>query len=171
MKHSKNFEPYRADGGTNLRPYVGKSGVYFIFKKGEKKPIYIGKSEGNLYKTILRHFQVWNDGYATRTGDKVRDRTVYEKKGYLVRVIETTARRAVSLEKSLIVRYKPKDNPIKYGKYFNEKEVEDFWDSDPIFVKSTGFNSKYDFTKDWDEEERRERPGFFDTDLTELLPF
>jgi excinuclease UvrABC nuclease subunit len=129
MKKYRFIKPYTDDGKTNLRETIEKIGVYLIHKKGDVKPVYIGMSGSNLYKTILRHFQSWEDK---------QTRVVYPKQGYLVRVVTCTPLQAAKLERALIVRHKPKDNPNKYENYtldltdkkaiqvYEEKEVAPF---------------------------------------------
>jgi excinuclease UvrABC nuclease subunit len=98
----RRVKPYQASGKTtfNLR---GKPGVYLIYS-GERV-VYVGYSGTNLYKTMYRHFQKWND----RTQQK---RVVYrDLKGITVRVVYTNnAGTASKLEKALIVKHKPRDN-------------------------------------------------------------
>ena len=107
------FSPYKtADGKTKtnipgLRSSDKQNGVYIIKKVSTDAVIYVGFSKGNLYKTIFRHFEDWND--------KQRERITYKKTGFLVRVIYCkTATQASILEKRLIDKYKPKDNTIMY---------------------------------------------------------
>lgn len=111
--------PYRIVGGrevVNLPtcPRCAQTGVYFIKSNRTGKVIYIGYSSSNLYKTITRHFQTWND--------KQQDRFVYSKNGYTVRVIFTSMNRAAILEKYLITKYKPRDNKMKYDSYLSASE-------------------------------------------------
>ena len=120
MKKSAWIKPYNKDGSTNLIALTNTSGVYLIRKIGNKLPVYIGMSAGNkkkpnLYKTILRHFQSWEDS---------QTRVTYPKQGYEIRVIKTTPLQALRLEKSLIIAYKPKDNPNKYEQYEIETPEE-----------------------------------------------
>jgi len=110
MKKSAWIKPYNADGSTNLTALSNTSGVYLIRKIGNKLPVYIGMSAGrkkkpNLYKTILRHFQSWDDS---------QTRVTYPKQGYEIRIIKATPLQAYRLERTLIIAYKPKDNPNQY---------------------------------------------------------
>lgn len=115
MKKTK-FEPvYKEVGKTNLTKFIGKSGVYLIKKESEREILYIGYSASDLYKTITRHFQSWND--------RRQIRTTYPQKGYVIRVVLTTANKAAILERALILKHNPKDNPQKYELYIEtEKE-------------------------------------------------
>lgn len=107
---TKFLQPYRTEKGKQ-RPNLphlreGKqAGVYLIKSKRSDKIIYVGYSETQLYKTIYRHFQEWND--------RNQDRFTYNKTGYLVRIIFTTPGRAAILEKYLIKKLKPRDNKDK----------------------------------------------------------
>lgn len=120
MKLSKFQPPYkeskpgkRPGVSSHIRAVQGKAGVYIIQKKGGRKPLYIGHSTTNLYVTILRHFQSWDD--------KRQVRVTYPKQGYNVRVIVTTPKRAIALERALIIKHRPKDNPNKLSLF----EVDD----------------------------------------------
>lgn len=98
----RRVKPYQSTGKTTFK-LQGKPGVYLIYK-GDKV-VYVGYSGTNLYKTMYRHFQKWND----RTGQK---RVIYsDLKNITVRVIYTNSgAMAYKLEKALIVKYKPLDN-------------------------------------------------------------
>lgn len=116
LKKSKFKHVYRSQGKTNLSDYIGKKGVYLIKHKG--KIVYIGQSGSNLYKTITRHFQSWNDRSQIRI-------TYPQSKAYTIRVVLTrTAKQAAKLERALILKLKPKDNPQKLTLYSDKEEVE-----------------------------------------------
>lgn len=104
----RRCKPYQANGKTtfNLR---NKPGVYIIYR-GEEI-VYIGFSGSDIYKTLYRHFQSWNDPNQIRvTYRNLRDITV--------RVVYTiTKNHAFRLEKTLINKYKPKDNPTQYNDF------------------------------------------------------
>jgi excinuclease UvrABC nuclease subunit len=112
-------KPYKEKNGkfvVNL-PTCSKcyeSGVYLIKSDKTGKVIYIGYSATNLYKTITRHFQTWND--------KQQNRFVYDKRYYTIRVIFTSSERSALLEKYLIEKYQPRDNKMKYDNYLSAKE-------------------------------------------------
>jgi len=110
MKQTKFFKPYAKPGKTNLKFTDGKAGVYLIKRRGETKPIYVGMSQSNLYKTITRHFQAWPDPSQVRI-------TYSQKADIVIRVIITTPKQAERLEKYLILKYKPEDNPNKIASY------------------------------------------------------
>lgn len=124
MKVSRFISPYSATGKTNIGFTKDKAGVYIITKNG--RIVYIGYSATNLYSTILRHFQEWNDKRATRV-------TYYDqmqRNDFKVRTIIATADRAAKLEKALILKFKPKDNTDKLKGYilnrYEEKALEDY---------------------------------------------
>ena len=89
----------------------GRSGVYAIYSKGSAKARYIGHSKSNLYKTITRHFQSWSDPRQARVS--------YQDTGgdYLFRAVTTTPARAEKLERALIIKQRPIDNPNKLELY------------------------------------------------------
>lgn len=95
-----------------------QNGVYLIKYKG--KIVYIGYSAGSLYKTITRHFQSWKDQSQIRI-------TYPQSEVYKIRIVYTrTGNQAAELERALILKYKPKDNPNKYENYLftkNEKNT------------------------------------------------
>jgi predicted GIY-YIG superfamily endonuclease len=117
----KRFQEVAAEKGTGYSTYIRaaakRPGVYIIRSKRTKKPVYIGYSGTNLYKTITRHFQSWDD--------PTQVRTVYENKGaYQIRIVITrTPARAEALERALIVKFKPRDNPNKLEMYQSEKDL------------------------------------------------
>lgn len=115
-KKTRFVDPYNEKGRINLPtcPKCRQSGVYLIKSKRSGAIIYVGHSSTNLYKTILRHFQTWND--------RKQERFVYNKTGYTIRVIFTTPSRAALLEKYLILKLKPRDNKMKYENYLDFKE-------------------------------------------------
>ena len=104
MKKTRFKPPYDKKGKTNFRFTDKKAGVYLV-KNKDGKIVYIGMSKSNLYKTMYRHFQSWKDSSQIRI--------VYPKHGYTVRVVLTTPKRAYLLERALILKIKPKDNPHK----------------------------------------------------------
>ena len=114
----KNFAaPYL--GGKVSKHIIevnGKSGVYIVRKKGNKKFSYIGFSASNLYKTILRHFQSWND--------PTQRRVTYPKNGYEVKVLKASINRAAAWEKFLIIKFKPKDNETKLEMYTTAEKTQ-----------------------------------------------
>jgi hypothetical protein len=110
MKQTKFFKPYAKPHKTNLKFTDGKAGVYIIKRPGTTKPLYVGMSQTNLYKTITRHFQSWPDNSQVRV-------TYSQRSNVVMRVIITTPKQAERLEKHLILKYKPTDNPGKVAQY------------------------------------------------------
>lgn len=115
MKKTKNFAPYNSAGRCNLTPKEGDApGVYIIYK--DSKPVYVGFSASNLYKTMYRHFQSWNDPTQRRV-------SYTNLKGITCRVIFTTVKRAQILEEALILKLRPRDNENKLRLY-SDKDRE-----------------------------------------------
>jgi len=115
MKKYKLVKPY-TNKKTNIAFTQNKSGVYLIYPIGSQKAVYIGMSGTNLYKTILRHFESWED--------RQQIRVTYSKEGYNIRVVFCTPLQAERLERALIIKYNPKDNPNKYSLYTTTKQDE-----------------------------------------------
>ena len=118
MEITPYFRPYIAPRKTRLKAQIaGRSGVYLIYrvkrsKNGAtaRKLVYIGHSTTNLYKTLYRHYQSWDDPTQTRV--------TYSQTGNTeVRIIFAPPALAQKLEKYLIVKQKPTDNPAKYLGY------------------------------------------------------
>lgn len=95
-----------------VRKLRGKSGVYILKKKGAKKPSYIGYSESNVYKTMLRHLQQWND--------PTQVRITYPKTGTKAIVKLLPPKKAAKFEERAIFLLNPTDNPKRIK--FSEKE-------------------------------------------------
>lgn len=107
MGKSRFLPPYTSDNKTTFREAQGKSGVYLIKNGGEIT--YIGHSKTNLYRTLYRHYQSWDD--------PTQLRVVYPKQSTTVRIIYTTPAQAERLERYLINRYQPRDNEQKIKDY------------------------------------------------------
>jgi len=87
----------------------GQSGVYII--KSGSQIVYVGYSATNLYKTMTRHFQSWEDRQV---------RTVYTNRNsdnLTARVIFCGSIKAKKLETALVIKYRPRDNNNKYEQY------------------------------------------------------
>lgn len=134
MIKTKKISPYTPEGKTNFK--LKKCGVYLIYKDEVLR--YVGFSKTNLYKTLYRHFQSWND--------KTQSRVTYNNlKGIKVRVIYTnTPKQAYDLEKACIIKLKPKDNIQQYWlNYDTSKAEEKIYDLatgievQPIFINTT----------------------------------
>lgn len=110
MLRTRLVAPYTSDGRA-VFPTRQRAGVYLIFRGGVLR--YVGFSASDVYKALYRHFQTWNDA------SRERPRAVYPKGGATkVRVIYTNGlRQAARLERALIIRYRPPDNPEKLLSY------------------------------------------------------
>lgn len=106
----------------NLIPKGKQSGVYLIYQS--EKLVYVGYSGTQLYSTFTRHFQSWDDPRQVRVtytkGESMKARILYTN----------TARQAEALEKALILKYKPRDNPNKYESYqlsaYDKKQLDEY---------------------------------------------
>lgn len=112
IKAKTKFLPVYLEGKPNpalIRANVKKPGVYIIKVNGTIK--YIGYSATNVYKTLIRHFQSWED--------RRQVRITYPRAAYVTaRVVYTnTGNQAAALERGLILKHKPEDNPNKYEEY------------------------------------------------------
>lgn len=111
MKKFKFFPPYKPTGKTMFPETVNRPGCYIV--KENNKIVYVGMSKVNLYKTLYRHFQQWHH--------KQQEVITYVNKlktnRYTVRVILSTPLQAEKLERALIIKYKPRDNELKYQGY------------------------------------------------------
>ena len=111
----KNIKPYNEKGKPTFKKRNVK-GVYII--RNKKDILYIGYSGTDLYKTMYRHFQKWND--------KSQIRIEYNNTNNLkIDIILTSTKlQASRLEKALIIKYKPKDNPEQYWLNFDTDDKE-----------------------------------------------
>lgn len=122
MKRTKLKAPYNDDGSTAF-PARNVPGVYLIYKErkgfiGEDRELrYVGYSFKDVYKALYRHFQEWNDRQA-ELGQR-GERTTYKLlSGIKVRVIYCqTGAQARELERALIIKHRPADNPDKLELY------------------------------------------------------
>jgi hypothetical protein len=111
----KNIKPYNEKGKPTFKKRNVK-GVYII--RNKKDILYIGYSGTDLYKTMYRHFQKWND--------KSQIRIEYKNTNNLkIDIILTSTKlQASRLEKALIIKHKPKDNPEQYWLTFDTDDKE-----------------------------------------------
>lgn len=112
IKAKTKFLPVYIEGRPNpalIKASFVKPGVYIIKVNGKIR--YIGYSASNVYKTLIRHFQSWED--------RRQVRITYPRAAYVTaRVVYTnTGRQAAALERGLILKHKPEDNPNKYEEY------------------------------------------------------
>ena len=127
MKKSRFKKPYKADNkNTNFRNSSKKSGVYIIKSAKTNKILYVGYSASDLYRTMYRHFQSWNDNTQQRI-------TYKNRSSYLVRLVFTSPARANKLEEGLRAKYQPQDNPqqIKLNQLDKQaiKQTEEYFKS------------------------------------------
>jgi hypothetical protein len=132
FKKTKLVKPYTNGKPTLKRLY--RPGVYIIYKETgtdqKKVPVYVGYSASNVYKTLYRHFQSWED---TR-----QIRTTYSKFGpYKVRVILCGPKTAGNLERVLLSKLKPKDNPRKLALIMTKADIKIINELNATFVDFT----------------------------------
>ena len=121
-KRTKLLPPYQEDGSTSF-PARNVPGVYLIYKvtnhtfSSERELRYVGYSRKDVYKALYRHFQVWNDRQA-EAGERGERITYKIRSTVRVRVIYCrSAKHAEELERALIIKHRPKDNPDKLELY------------------------------------------------------
>jgi hypothetical protein len=102
LKKSRFVNPYLKNGRTAFPETTGKAGVYVV-RDGKNVIRYVGYSGTNLYKTMYRHFQSWQD--------RSQVRVTYPKTGFQVKVFVCTPKQAAALEEVLRRKLKPRDNP------------------------------------------------------------
>ena len=111
----KNIKPYNEKGKPTFKKRNVK-GVYII--RNKKDILYIGYSGTDLYKTMYRHFQKWNDKSQVR----IEYKNINNLKIDII--LTSTKLQASRLEKALIIKYKPKDNPDQYWLNFDTDDKE-----------------------------------------------
>ncbi len=120
MKRTRLLKPYKEDGSTTTFPARRKRGVYLIYRArtiGDPQLRYVGHSGVDVYKALYRHFQLWNDRMVA-LGQRNERVTYTQRDRYRVRVVYTrTKAQAEELEKALILKYQPRDNPDKLELY------------------------------------------------------
>lgn len=123
MKTFKRIPVYKKvpkrgqQGKTNLTLFRGQRGVYKLFEG--RKLIYVGSSNSNLYKTILRHFQGWKDN---RQPSRISYKSRLNKHRYAVEVTITKNKTETdSLEEMLIAKHQPRDNKDNNYNFYNPK--------------------------------------------------
>ena len=137
-KETAIFKPYDDNGRCNLK-CTGK-GVYIIFHQDHdgKRPVYVGKSLGDLKNTLYRHFQKWTDKrHPDNKKVEIYERVTYKNsKGkfksdkYFIRVIFTNSdNQANALEYLLIKKYQPEDNTNKQLAFslFNIDQIKEIY--------------------------------------------
>lgn len=101
-----------------FRRLQGKRGTYKLYEG--KKLVYVGSSNSDLYKTILRKFQEWNDGN--------RGRLHYDasEKNYRVKAVimpYASLNQILDAEYHFIQKLKPRDNSPSNYSFYNRKDL------------------------------------------------
>lgn len=108
LRRTRFLPPYLPSGRTTFSE-AGCPGCYIITKAGRIR--YVGFSANNVYKTLYRHFQKWNDPRQERV-------TYMQRHDVRVRVLYTpSAAKARELERALIIKHQPPDNTDKLKGY------------------------------------------------------
>lgn len=120
MKIKAKFHPSHKNGRpTFKRKAFSRAGVYLIREKAglftPAKIIYVGMSMNNLYRTIYRHFQDWND--------KRQQRYTYNKNTHEIAVLLLQPAKVQLMEDRLIYFLRPRDNKQKIESLFSEKQA------------------------------------------------
>lgn len=132
LKKYKYYKPYNKQGKTTFKETQNLKGVYLIKENG--KIVYIGHSTYNLYKTMYRHFQRWSH----RWQEVITYVDKMHRKNYTVRIVLTnTAKQAQALERALIVKYRPRDNEIKYATMLSvsDRKIVDNYEKQPVILE------------------------------------
>lgn len=96
------YDPAAPRKYTRALPPDGISGVYIIAELATGRALYVGESHtGQLRKTLLRHFQVWND---------TRPRATFDPRQCQIAWAQTPADEALLYEAALIHQYQPSEN-------------------------------------------------------------
>lgn len=102
-------------GVSNIAHLSGKKGIYHIYENSTR--VYVGSSTSDLYKTILRHFQQWEDSNQEK---RISYKDRLGKFSYTVQIEEMdgkTQKEIENREYQLIAKYQPRDNKLR--KYCN----------------------------------------------------
>lgn len=137
----KELPSYDSPGVTNIGFTQNKSGTYIIKEDGEI--VYVGQSQNNLYRTILRHFQQWNDA---QSPDRITYKNSLHRHRYTVRIIFASPTRALKLEEALIRKYRPRDNA---GKLFMIEPTPRQEAAQEAILEEYEA-AEYDYPPDWD---------------------
>lgn len=102
-----------------VRKLQRASGVYAIRHVGwlSSSVVYVGESHtGNLYKTLVRHFQSWNRGKSWWAGQFAPAQTdpghTYNRSVHEVAFLAAPPKRALALQAKWIATLKPRDNVV-----------------------------------------------------------
>ena len=102
-------KPVRSGKGFSFKPGdIEDTGLYFVYPKGAKAPIYIGFSDGHLYAVYTRHFQSWKDKqYRAVFPDDCTIKFLFPSDRYARLNIK-------EVESYLIRKYAPAANVVRY---------------------------------------------------------
>ena len=117
MRKYRFVAPYDSKGKARIQSIKKRSGIYII--KENNKIVYVGMSGYNLYKTMYRHFQSWED-----TQYRVTYQDQIDTNKYTVRVVLCSPAKAEKLEKGLILKYQPRDNAHKYEQLTKDAKTD-----------------------------------------------
>ena len=118
---SLQYRPVGARGENYpdwVRALDGKSGVYVIREldaNGSPEIVYVGSSNGRLYDTLTRHFQIWRRYKGFWKGQYAEGHDpglTYDRHRVDVAVRITAPNDALDEEARLIQRLRPRDNLI-----------------------------------------------------------
>lgn len=110
------YDPAGPRKYTRALPPDGISGVYIIAELATGRALYVGESHsGQLRRTLMRHFNVWND---------VRPRATFDRKQIQIAWAQTPADEALLYEAALIHQYQPSHN-IDYPEIFTGSEYDE----------------------------------------------
>ncbi len=113
----KSIQPNK----TNIRHLSKKKGVYNIYFRNSKNPIYVGYSNSDLYKTILRHFEIWE--HPTQYVLSFKDENKNLMNYYLTYSLNESKAINKEREEKRIFKYKPTKN--KNQKYKTKNTSND----------------------------------------------
>lgn len=100
-----------------FRALMGKKGVYRLFEG--RKLVYIGCSTSDIYKTVLRKFQVWND-VQTRLFYNASKHT-YKAEAIIMPSASVTE--ILDTEYHLIQKARPRDNRPENYSFYNRRDL------------------------------------------------
>lgn len=112
------FDPWEGDRWARpIRAMQKRSGVYVIRSTATDEILYVGESHtGNLYRTIVRHFEEWDGPTAG---------TTYDRNRVDVAIVLCPPGEARELQYDVIEELEPRDNVIG-----NEGSDDDFDDEE-----------------------------------------
>ena len=103
-----------------FRKLRNKRGVYRIFEN--KRLVYVGSSNSDIYKTILRKFQMWND--KRQSGGRLyynAKENEYKVEAFIMPY--ASADKLLDTEYHYIQKSKPRDNKPDSYSFYNRKDL------------------------------------------------